>query len=501
MVNSPKLQESTMSENISFEQLGLPSFLLNNLNQLGYEVPTPVQQVAIPILLEGHDLLAQAQTGTGKTAAFALPVLAKIDPKIKAPQALILAPTRELAIQVAEAFMSYAKKVSQFHVLPIYGGQDYRTQLQALKRGAQVIVGTPGRVMDHLRRGTLSTDNISTVVLDEADEMLNMGFVEDIEWILEQIKQTHQTALFSATIPKAINKIAKRYLVDAQKVEIKPSKQSVENIEQAYIRVHAQQKMEALTRLLEFEDVDASIIFVRTKTTSQEVADKLQARGYSVAALNGDLKQSLREKIITRIKKGAVDVIVATDVAARGIDVSRVTHVFNYDIPTDPESYVHRIGRTGRAGRSGKAFLFVTPRETRLLRDIERTIDKQIKQIEAPSVETLNERRNSTLIATVTNIIEKSKSLKPYQTLVNEISAKHNASPEDIAAAFAYLLSQETMANFAALETVSHKDSGRDSKKPAKKRQGYRGGKPNKSQEGFQTRKRKTDQKQRKKKR
>lgn len=369
-----------MTDTSTFKQLDLPQPILSALTELGYESPTPIQAQSIPVLLSGGDLLAQAQTGTGKTAAFALPILSHLDVSLNAPQALVIAPTRELAIQVAEAFQSYAKHLKGFHVLPIYGGQDFRGQLRALKRGVQVVVGTPGRVMDHLRRGTLSLEALTTVVLDEADEMLKMGFIEDIEWILEQIPQAHQTALFSATMPEYIKKISQRYLKDAKHLQIKPTRNAIEKIEQFYLRVKREQKLEVLTRVLEIEAVDASIIFVRTKNCSAELAEKLQARGYAAAALNGDMNQSLREKVINQLKRGALDMVVATDVAARGIDVQRITHVINYDIPHDTEAYIHRIGRTGRAGRTGKAVLFVTPREYRLLKDIERAIQKTYRR-------------------------------------------------------------------------------------------------------------------------
>jgi ATP-dependent RNA helicase DeaD len=424
----------------SFKQLGLKPNLLAALSELGYEAPTPIQAESIPTLLEGKDILAQAQTGTGKTASFALPTLSQIDLKLMKPQALVIAPTRELAIQVAEAFQSYAKHLKDFHVTPIYGGQDYQTQLRALKRGTHVIVGTPGRVMDHLRRGTLSVKALKTVVLDEADEMLKMGFIEDIEWILEQIPHDHQTALFSATMPASIQKISKKYLTDAVKILIKSKKNTVDTIEQYYTRIGKNQKLDALTRFLEIEDITASIIFTRTKNASSELAEKLQARGYAASALNGDMNQAHRKKVVERIKKGGLDIIVATDVAARGIDVERVSHVINYDIPHDAESYIHRIGRTGRAGRSGKAILFVTQREQHLLRDIERAIHKPIKQINSPSIKEMNEKRNAELAEKVVNIINKSKNLGSYFELINSITEKNDCRPEEIAAALAYLI-------------------------------------------------------------
>ncbi|MHA7840777.1 MAG: DEAD/DEAH box helicase [Gammaproteobacteria bacterium] len=424
-----------------FNQFELAPFIFPALVDLGYEVSTPIQEQSIPILLEGKDLLAQAQTGTGKTAAFALPILSKIDLSQRDPQAIIIAPTRELAIQVAEAFQAYAKHMKGFHVAPIYGGQSYQTQLRALKRGVHVIVGTPGRIIDHMEKGTLSVKNIKTLVLDEADKMLKMGFIEDIEWILERIPH-HQRALFSATMPSSIRRIAKQYLKEADEIHIKPKENTASSIEQCYIRVAGHQKLGVLTRYLEVEDVDAAIIFARTKTASAELADKLKARGYGAAALNGDMAQSLRERVIDQLKRGALDIVVATDVAARGIDVERIGHVINFDIPHDTESYVHRIGRTGRAGRTGKALLLVTPREHRLLHDIERAINKPIKQIQPPTIKEMAAKRSAYLTEKITNILEKSKHLAPSRQMVSQLVAESDYDPEDIAAALIYLMGQ-----------------------------------------------------------
>jgi len=431
-----------MPETKPFNKLGLAPALLRSVSELGYETPTPIQEKSIPLLMEGHDLLAQAQTGTGKTAAFALPILSHLDRGLKKPQALIVAPTRELAIQVAEAFQRYAKHLEGFHVIPIYGGQDYQIQLRALKRGAHVIVGTPGRLMDHLRRGRLSVDALKTVVLDEADEMLKMGFVEDIEWILEQIPQTHQTALFSATMPSSIKQIAKRYLKNAEKIHIKPKESTVAAIEQCYMRTSNHQKLDVLTRFLEVEDIQAAIIFTRTKVSSAELSEKLQARGHAVAALNGDMNQSLRKNVIERIKGGALDIVVATDVAARGLDVTRVTHVINFDIPHDTESYIHRIGRTGRAGRKGKALLFVTPREHGLLKAIERAVHNPIREIQPPSLKEMEEKRSKQFFEKVTNTLQKGKKLAPYHALIENMMAQGDHAPKEIAAALAYLIQE-----------------------------------------------------------
>ncbi|MGD9255186.1 MAG: DEAD/DEAH box helicase, partial [Chromatiales bacterium] len=366
------------SSKMAFDQLGLSAPLLAALQEVGYETPSPIQAETIPVLLSGRDLVGQAQTGTGKTAAFALPLLSRIDLSLQQPQLLVLAPTRELALQVAEAFQRYASKLKGFHVLPIYGGQDFKPQLQRLRRGAHVVVGTPGRVMDHMRRGTLVLDSLSALVLDEADEMLRMGFIDDVEWILEQTPPKRQVALFSATMPKEIRRIASAYLKDPQEVRIKVKTTTAETINQRYWTVSGFHKLDALTRILEAEEFDAVLVFVRTRIATVELAEKLAARGHNTAALNGDIVQKQREKTVSDLKAGKLDIIVATDVAARGLDVQRISHVINYDIPYDTEAYVHRIGRTGRAGRKGEAILFVAPRERRMLAAIERATRQKI---------------------------------------------------------------------------------------------------------------------------
>ncbi|PIQ43448.1 MAG: ATP-dependent RNA helicase [Gammaproteobacteria bacterium CG11_big_fil_rev_8_21_14_0_20_46_22] len=421
-----------------FSGLGLDRPLLASILELGYEVPTPIQARSIPVLLAGSDLIAQAQTGTGKTAAFALPALSRIDLTLKKPQVLVLAPTRELAIQVAEAFKTYSKHLKGFLVTPIYGGQSYQTQLSALKRGPQVIVGTPGRVIDHLERKTLSLADLKMVVLDEADEMLNMGFVDSIEEILSQAPESRQTALFSATMPAGVKKLAKNYQRDAQHIAIEAKEGTIGKIEQQYIVLNTDQKNSALLRVLEGEAPQATIIFVRTKIKSAELAQTLQSAGYGVAALNGDVNQSTRERVIQQFKKGGLDIIVATDVAARGIDVERVSHVINYDIPFDVESYVHRIGRTGRAGRSGKAILMVNQREMRMLKNIERTLKVTIERVNPPSHEEVTAKRNEALAQQVSDTLEKSRKLGPYRDLVQKIAYESGRSFEDIAAALAY---------------------------------------------------------------
>lgn len=427
----------------SFKDLALSEPVLNALQTIGYETPSPIQAQIIPFVMAGRDVLGQAQTGTGKTAAFALPVLTKIDIKQKDPQVLVLAPTRELAIQVAEAFQSYAAHIKGFHVLPIYGGQDYNVQLRQLSRGAHVVVGTPGRVMDHMRRGTLKLDQLKTLILDEADEMLRMGFIDDVEWILEQTPSTRQTALFSATMPTEIRKIAQKYLNNPEQVTIKVKTTTAANIRQRYWFVSGLHKMDALTRILEAENFDGMIIFVRTKTATIEVAEKLEARGFSASAINGDMSQALRERAIDNLKSGKLDILIATDVAARGLDVDRITHVVNYDIPYDTESYVHRIGRTGRAGRTGDAILFVSPREKRLLANIEQATKQKVEEMQLPSTEFINNARVNRFKQRITDTLA-AEELSFYNQLINQYQVEHDVPAIDIAAALAKLLQGDT---------------------------------------------------------
>lgn len=427
----------------SFKDLALSEAVLNALESVGYETPSPIQAQIIPYVLAGRDVLGQAQTGTGKTAAFALPVLSKLDVKQKEPQVLVLAPTRELAIQVAEAFQRYASHIKGFHVLPIYGGQDYSTQLRQLARGAHVIVGTPGRVMDHMRRGTLKLDQLKTLILDEADEMLRMGFIDDVEWILEQTPATRQTALFSATMPTEIRKIAQQYLNNPEQVTIKVKTATAENIRQRYWFVSGVHKMDALTRILEAENFDGMIIFVRTKTATIEVAEKLEARGFSASAINGDMSQALRERAIENLKNGKLDILIATDVAARGLDVDRITHVVNYDIPYDTESYVHRIGRTGRAGRTGDAILFVSPREKRLLANIEQATKQKVEEMQLPSTEFINNARITRFKQRITDTLA-AEELSFYNQLINQYQVEHDVPAIDVASALAKLLQGDT---------------------------------------------------------
>jgi len=422
----------------TFDQFGFEKSILSALSSLGYEQATPVQAQAIPVLMNGEDLLAQAQTGTGKTAAFALPILSRLDFSVHAPQAIVLVPTRELAIQVAEAFQSYARQLKHFSVAPIYGGQDFGVQLRLLKRGAQVIVATPGRFMDHLRRKTLPVTAVKTVILDEADEMLNMGFVDDVEWILEKIPKPHQTALFSATIPQAILRITNRYLQSAKRIHIQSTPKNEAKIAQYYVVVSREQKLAALTRLLESESTDGVLIFARTKTETSELSEKLRARGFSSAALNGDMSQSAREKVVSRFKKGLLDLLVATDVAARGIDVDRISHVINYDIPHDAEVYVHRIGRTGRAGRSGKTILLVTPREQRLFREIERYTKQPIAHFPLPKDHEVREKRAEQWLEKITEVL-KTRDIKECEKLIDTWMHEKNHSAKSIAAAALFL--------------------------------------------------------------
>ncbi|WJV63161.1 DEAD/DEAH family ATP-dependent RNA helicase [Pectobacteriaceae bacterium CE70] len=419
---------------ISFASLGLSAPIINALSDLGYEKPSPIQAECIPHLLNGRDVLGMAQTGSGKTAAFALPLLQNINVDLKAPQMLVLAPTRELAVQVAEACSDFAKHMHGVNVVALYGGQRYDVQLRALRQGPQIVVGTPGRLLDHLKRGTLSLSNLSGLVLDEADEMLRMGFIEDVENIMAQIPAEHQTALFSATMPEAIRRITRRFMKDPQEVRIQSSVTTRPDISQSYWTVHGARKNEALIRFLEAEDFDAAIIFVRTKNATLEVAEALERSGYNSAALNGDMNQALREQTLERLKDGRLNLLIATDVAARGLDVDRISLVVNYDIPMDEESYVHRIGRTGRAGRAGRALLFVENRERRLLRNIERTMKLTIPEVELPNAELLGQRRLAKFASKVQQQLE-SSDLDMYRALLAKLQPQDEFDMETLAAA------------------------------------------------------------------
>lgn len=430
------------TESPLFSELGLAPALLETLSRLGYETPTPIQQQAIPAVLSGQDVLGLAQTGTGKTAAFALPLLSRMDTNTREPQTLVLCPTRELAIQVAEAFQAYAKDLPNFHVLPIYGGADMRNQLRGLKQNPQVIVGTPGRVMDHLRRNSLDLSNLRHLVLDEADEMLRMGFVEDIDWILEHTPEQKQVALFSATMMPQVKRLTEQYLKNPTRIEIQANQTSLGNIDQYVWHVGGIDKLEALTRILEVEDWNAAILFVRTKVESQFLAEKLAARGHACTALSGDVAQKQREDIINQFKKGKLDLVIATDVAARGLDVERISHVINWDIPGDVQTYIHRIGRTGRAGRSGKAIMFVKPRERRLLRDIERVTKAVIKPYPLPSAAELGEHRAAAFRAELENRIE-TADLGFFRALVDGWVESDGIELRDLAAALTMMAQED----------------------------------------------------------
>lgn len=423
----------------TFADLGLKAPILEALNDLGYEKPSPIQAECIPHLLNGRDVLGMAQTGSGKTAAFSLPLLQNLDPELKAPQILVLAPTRELAVQVAEAMTDFSKHMRGVNVVALYGGQRYDVQLRALRQGPQIVVGTPGRLLDHLKRGTLDLSKLSGLVLDEADEMLRMGFIEDVETIMAQIPEGHQTALFSATMPEAIRRITRRFMKEPQEVRIQSSVTTRPDISQSYWTVWGMRKNEALVRFLEAEDFDAAIIFVRTKNATLEVAEALERNGYNSAALNGDMNQALREQTLERLKDGRLDILIATDVAARGLDVERISLVVNYDIPMDSESYVHRIGRTGRAGRAGRALLFVENRERRLLRNIERTMKLTIPEVELPNAELLGKRRLEKFAAKVQQQLE-SSDLDQYRALLSKIQPTAEGEELDLETLAAALL-------------------------------------------------------------
>lgn len=426
----------------SFKELGLAPAVYKVINEVGYETPSPIQAHSIPPLLEGRDLLGQAQTGTGKTAAFALPLLSRLDLKKKHPQILVLTPTRELALQVSEAIRTYARHLKGFQVLPVYGGQSMSQQLRQLHRGVHAVVGTPGRIQDHLRRGTLNLSELSSVVLDEADEMLRMGFIDDVEQILRETPAKRQTALFSATMPKEVNRIAQRYLNDPVEIKIKAKTSTVETIVQRFWQVKGLHKLDALTRILEAEEIEGMLVFVRTKTATVELAEKLESRGFSCAPLNGDMTQALREKTVDQLKSGALDIVVATDVAARGLDVKRISHVVNYDIPYDTEAYVHRIGRTGRAGRAGQAILFVAPRERRMLAAIERATRQPITAMSLPSRKDISNRRIDLFKDQIAEAME-SQDLEFFEELIDSYQHQHDVGLRRIASTLAYLLQKD----------------------------------------------------------
>src|ERR1700757_3696292 len=456
----------------TFADLQIHPSVLRALTDVGYESPTAIQAATIPALMAGSDVVGLAQTGTGKTAAFAIPILSKIDVTSSATQALVVAPTRELALQVAEAFSRYGAHLPQINVLSIYGGSSYSVQLAGLRRGAQVVVGTPGRIIDHLERGTLDLSRVDYLVLDEADKMLTMGFAEDVERILSETPEYKQVALFSATMPPQIRKLTTKYLHDPLEVATEAKTATAENISQRYIQVAGPRKMDALTRVLEVESFEAMIVFVRTKQATEEVAEKLRARGFSAAAINGDVPQAQRERTIAALKDGGskgIDILVATDVAARGLDVERISHVLNYDIPHDTESYVHRIGRTGRAGRSGTAVLFVSPRERHLLKAIEKATRQTLTEAELPTVEDVNAQRITKFADSITDALG-GPGIELFRKLVEDYEREHDVPMADIAAALA-LQSRDGEAFLMAPEPPPERRERREQERPERPRQ------------------------------
>jgi ATP-dependent RNA helicase DeaD len=450
---------------ITFADLGLSEPVLKAVKDIGYETPSAIQAATIPILLEGRDVVGLAQTGTGKTAAFALPVLSRMEAGAKLPQALVLSPTRELALQVCEAFEQYAAHMKHVHVLPVYGGQAYGVQLSALRRGVDVVVGTPGRIMDHIAKGTLDLSELKYLVLDEADEMLKMGFAEDVETILAETPDTKQVALFSATMPAQIRRISKQYLNDPAEITVKAKTTTSANTTQRYLVVSYPQKVDALTRILEVEDFEGMIIFVRTKSETETLAEKLRARGYAAAAISGDVAQAQRERTVNQLKSGKLDILVATDVAARGLDVDRITHVVNFDIPIDTESYVHRIGRTGRAGRSGAAISFVTPRERRLLTAIEKATRQPLTQMQLPSVEDVNSTRLTRFDDAITAALEQEPRIAAFRDIIAHYVEHHDVPETDVAAALAVVAQGDTPLLLDPADERARQQSERDDRR------------------------------------
>lgn len=477
-------------ETVAFADLNLPEPLLKALEDVGYEQASPIQAQAIPHMMDGHDILGHAPTGTGKTAAFALPLLARLDPDSNHVQVLCLTPTRELAIQVAEAFQRYANHLKKFHVLPIYGGQEYGGQIRALKRGVAVVVGTPGRIMDHMRKGNLKLDNLQALVLDEADEMLRMGFIDEVQWILEQTPAKRQMALFSATMPKQIEHIARKHLNEPRRVSIKAKTATAETIRQRYWQATGVHKLDALTRILEVEIFDAILIFVRTKMATTELAERLEARGYATGAMNGDMLQKQREQMVEKLKRGKIDILVATDVAARGLDVDRISHVINYDIPYDTEAYIHRIGRTGRAGRTGEAILFVAPRERRMLSTIERATKQKIELLVLPTKEDVNLQRIAKFKQTITDTLAENN-LDFVRNIVQQYQQEHNVPGIEIAAALASMTNgaRQLMDKPGKRSTVSLNSSSTERPARASSGRSPGGSRRNDSDDGLRVRK------------
>jgi ATP-dependent RNA helicase DeaD len=474
---SSDVQDETTAPEVTFADLGLSDAVLKALVDVGYETPSRIQAATIPPLLAGRDVVGLAQTGTGKTAAFALPILSRLDLSQKTPQALVLAPTRELALQVCEAFERYAAHIRGVHVLPVYGGQGYGVQLSALRRGVHVVVGTPGRIMDHLEKGTLDLSELRFLVLDEADEMLNMGFAEDVETILADTPDDKNVALFSATMPAQIRRISKKYLDDPAEITVKNKTATASNIAQRYLMVSYPQKVDALTRILEVENFEGMIVFVRTKNETETLAEKLRARGLSAMAINGDVAQVQRERTVNQLKSGKLDILVATDVAARGLDVERISHVVNYDIPTDTESYVHRIGRTGRAGRSGDAISFVTPRERYLLKHIEKATRQPLTQMQLPTVEDVNSTRLSRFDDAITEALSQSERIEIFRDIVAHYVREHDVPEADVAAALAVVAQGDTPLLLDPAEEARPSREERPDRGPRRDRQDH-GGQP-----------------------
>ena len=430
----PSTEESKPS---GFAGFGFSEALLKTLDDKGYKEPSPIQKAAIPELMLGRDLVGQAQTGTGKTAAFALPLLERLEGRSNQPRVPVLAPTRELAMQVADSFKAYAAGHPHLNVLAIYGGSDFRSQIHALKRGVDVVVGTPGRVMDHMRQGTLNTSGLRSLVLDEADEMLRMGFIDDVEWILEQLPEERQVVLFSATMPNEIRRLSKRYLSEPAEITIKTQDREAKRIRHRSITLQNSHKLEALNRVLEAVTGEGVIIFARTKAITLTVAESLEASGHDVAVLNGDVPQNQRERTVDRLRKGTVNILVATDVAARGLDVDRIGLVINYDMPFDSEAYVHRIGRTGRAGRTGEAILFITPRERRFVGNLERAVGQAIEPMDIPSNAEINESRLNRLRSRLSQaaVAESDEETTLLRELIQRVGQENELSMEQLAVA------------------------------------------------------------------
>ncbi len=484
----PSAESDTLPEQLTFADLGLDAAVLKALKDVGYETPSAIQAATIPVLLQGRDVVGLAQTGTGKTAAFALPVLSQMETGHKNPQALVLAPTRELALQVCEAFEKYAAHIKGVSVLPVYGGQGYGQQLSALRRGVDIVVGTPGRIMDHLDKGTLDLSELKYLVLDEADEMLKMGFAEDVETILADTPADKQVALFSATMPAQIRRISAQYLHDPEEITVKTKTTTSANITQRYLIVSYQQKIDALTRILEVENFEGMIVFTRTKNETETVAEKLRARGYTAAAINGDVAQVQRERTVNQLKSGKLDILVATDVAARGLDVDRISHVVNYDLPIDTESYVHRIGRTGRAGRSGDAISFVTPRERRMLTAIEKATRQPLTEMSLPSVDDVNATRLTRFDDAITAALEDTAAIATFRDVVAHYVEHHDVPEADVAAALAVVAQGDTPLLLQE-ETFSQPRFDRDRERPSRdgggaSRDGDRDGGPRRERDG-----------------